>query len=116
MRTLFSIVVVLFCVALAACSGDGASRSSGAAPGTATSSASLPGDSATLTVQGLSCPLCASNVDKQLLKVPGVQDVSVDLGAGLVKVRFDPAAAPSEATLRKAVEDSGYTLAGIITP
>lgn len=116
MRTLFSIVLVSSCVALAACSGDGASRSSGTAPATASSAAALPGDSATLTVQGLSCPLCASNVDKQLLKVPGVQDVSVDLGAGLVKVRFDPATAPSEAVLRKAVEDSGYTLAGVTTP
>lgn len=116
MRALLSVVVVLSCAFMAACSGDGASRSSGAAPAAASSAEPLPGDSATLTVQGLSCPLCASNVDKQLLKVAGVRDVSVDLGAGLVKVRFDPATAPSEATLRKAVEDSGYTLAAVATP
>lgn len=115
MRVLLSIVLVSSCAVVAACSSDSASSSS-PAPVTASSAAPLPGESATLTVQGLSCPLCASNVDKQLLKVAGIQDVSVDLGAGLVKVRFDPAQAPSEATLRKAVEDSGYTLAGITTP
>lgn len=116
MRALLSIALVTSFVLVSACSGDGAARSSDAAPASVSNTAPLPGDSATLTVQGLSCPLCASNVDKQLLKVAGVQDVSVDLGAGLVKVRFDPARAPSEAILRKAVEDSGYTLAGITTP
>src|SRR5882724_8189072 len=41
---------------------------------------------ATLVVHGLSCPQCASNVDKQLLAVKGVQQVNVNLGTGQVVV------------------------------
>lgn len=99
-------------LSISACANSGASSSAASSE----EARPLPGASATLKVQGLSCPLCASNVDKQLLRVAGVSDVSVDLGEGIVKVRFDPDAPPSAAALRQAVEGSGFTLAGITTP
>lgn len=72
---------------------------------------------ATLVVHGMGCPLCANNVDKQLLKVAGVEKVNVDLGSGKVKVSFASGAArPGDDKLAKAVANSGYTLVRIQTP
>lgn len=111
MRTLILAVAIASTSLLLACSAGPEPAAQNDAPATP-----LPGSTATLQVQGLSCPLCASNVDKQLLKVAGVEKVDVDLGAGIVKVAFDASAAPSAADLRKAVEDSGYTLTSVTTP
>lgn len=73
--------------------------------------------SATLIIHGMGCPLCANNVDKQLLKVPGVERVNIDLGSGRVKVSFAPGTErPGDAKLAKAVANSGYTLVRIQTP
>jgi copper chaperone CopZ len=73
--------------------------------------------SATLIVHGMGCPLCANNVDKQLLKVPGVDAVNVDLGTGRVTVSFASGAPrPGDDRLAKAVANSGYTLVRIQTP
>ena len=72
---------------------------------------SLAGRSdATLVVQGLSCPLCAHNLDKLLLKVDGVQSAVVNLADGTVLVGFDSARPPEAAALAKAVADAGFTL------
>ncbi len=68
----------------------------------------------TLVVKGMSCPLCATNVDKQLMALPGVQSADVDLGTGEIAVRFGGFdAPPSESQLRQAIVDSGYTLESI---
>jgi len=72
--------------------------------------------SATLWVHGMSCPLCATNIDKQLSKVPGVKNVSVDLGSGRVVVDLKDQPKPSRAALSKAIRDSGFTLTRIETP
>ena len=73
----------------------------------------IVGTSATLVVHGMSCPLCANNVDKQLLTVQGVQSVSVDMGTGEVVVEIDPQAGVTTSQLAKAVDDSGFTLAEV---
>lgn len=68
-------------------------------------------DRVVLWVNGLGCPLCASNIDRQLARVDGVQSVSVDLGRGKVVLTLKPGAAhPSPARLGDAVEDAGFTL------
>ena len=74
------------------------------------------GTSATLYVKGMSCPLCANNIDKQLMKVPGVKHVSVDLGSGAVQAKFGPGKPPSERQLAQAIERSGFTLDRIDMP
>ncbi len=69
---------------------------------------------ATLVVKGMSCPNCATNVDKQLLALRGVSSAEVNLGTGEVVVGFSAfEEAPSDAALRGAIVDSGYTLGSI---
>ncbi len=77
----------------------------------------IEGEQATLTVYGLSCPKCATNIDRQLMSVPGVSDVSTGLSAGRVVVTFaSDAEAPSRRQLGEAVRNSGFTLRGIDVP
>ncbi len=76
----------------------------------------IAAQSATLIVQGMSCPLCATNVDKQLLAIRGVHSAVVDLGTGEVNVEFSNLVAhPTREQLEQAIIDSGYTLAEIKT-
>jgi copper chaperone CopZ len=76
----------------------------------AKSKAPITAGAATLWVNGLGCPLCASNLDKQLLRVRGVETVTIDMAAGTTRVAFEPNASVSPAQLGEAVEDAGFTL------
>jgi copper chaperone CopZ len=67
-------------------------------------------------VNGMGCPLCATNVDQQLKRVRGVESVKINLGTGIVSVSLDPERIPAEAELAKAVRDSGFTLVRIQMP
>jgi copper chaperone len=40
-----------------------------------------------LKVDGMTCGFCVASVTKALKRVPGVQDVEVDLGSGIARVR-----------------------------
>lgn len=71
---------------------------------------------ATLVVHGMSCPLCANNVDAQLMDIQGVRSVDLDMGSGEVKVSFEQGAAVTHAQLARAIERSGFTLVGLSTP
>lgn len=76
----------------------------------------IKADQVTLLVHGMSCPLCASNIDKQLLEVSGVSGVLVDMGTGEVKVSFAPKARVTRQQLENAVHKSGFTLAEVRVP
>ncbi len=77
----------------------------------AKSAAPIESDSAVLWVNGLGCPLCATNIDKQLERVRGVERVDVDLSNGKVTLKLKPGAAhPSPSVLGEAIEDAGFTL------
>jgi len=67
----------------------------------------------TLVVYGMSCPLCATNVDKQLLAIDGVSNVDVDLSSGNIDVALKDAPKPTTRQLAGAVERSGFTLMDI---
>lgn len=69
--------------------------------------------SATLVVHGMSCPLCANNVDKQLLDVAGVTEVLVDMGTGEVTLNLAPDVPVTRRQLVEAVDRSGFTLAEV---
>lgn len=71
---------------------------------------------ATLYVQGMSCPLCASNIDKQLLDLGGVEKVTVDLGTGQVQARLSRVNPPTREQLTRAIQRSGFTLDRIEMP
>ena len=73
-------------------------------------------DRATLRVEGLSCPACATNVDHQLKDVAGVRLVEVNLGDGTVALSLGGASRPSRADLARAIHDSGFTLRAIDVP
>jgi copper chaperone CopZ len=70
--------------------------------------------SATLIVNGMSCPLCSNNVDKQLLKIDGVTKAAVDLGSGKVRITLAAEKKVSKSQLEKAVDDAGYTLKQVL--
>ena len=62
--------------------------------------------SSTYAVKGMTCNHCASSVSAEVSKIEGVQDVSVDVAAGIVTVTSD-AQLPSTA-VNAAVEEAGY--------
>ena len=63
----------------------------------------------TYTVTGMSCEHCVNAVTGELSELPGVADVKVDLGTGVVTVTSD-APLPDDA-VRAAVDEAGYELA-----
>jgi len=66
-----------------------------------------------IQVMGMSCPKCVSNVDIQLMRVPGVNRAAIDISTGIVRVEFDPSRGITRAALAKAVDDSGLTVTSI---
>ena len=62
--------------------------------------------SLTFSVPDMTCAHCESAVSSELLAVPGVASVYVDLGTKLVFVRRE---ALDEAALRDAIDEAGYT-------
>ena len=69
---------------------------------------------ATIVIKGMACPFCTFNVERELLRVPGVKHVRVSLRQGIAYVVFSPAEVPTESQLRAAIKQAGFT-AGIIT-
>ena len=95
---------------------DATSESRPAASPSDFSTDPIQANSAMLLVYGMSCPLCATNVDQQLLAVPGVRQVNVDLSNGWVQVSFHPdSVKPSARELASAVVESGMTIVDINT-
>ena len=70
----------------------------------------VPVATRSLAVTGMSCDHCASAIRAEIGRLPGVTGVEVDVAAGTVRVSGDPL--PGDATLREAVEEAGYELAG----
>lgn len=107
-------LTIIFCAGALALSGCATSSStpSPESDDNAVEHAETPG--ATLMVKGMSCPNCATNIDKQLVALEGVTSARVDLGSGEVVVSFSAfAEPPSDDDLRRAIVDSGYTLDSI---
>jgi len=65
----------------------------------------------TYSVSGMTCDHCVSAVTTELSGLPGVQDVRVELAAGLVTVDSDVPL--SVGAVRDAVDEAGYELAGV---
>jgi copper chaperone CopZ len=78
--------------------------------------APIASDRVVLRVNGMSCPKCANNIDKQLAGLPGVSRSAIDMGAGEVTVYFGKGTHPSRAELRGAIERTGFTLVSINEP
>lgn len=65
-----------------------------------------------LPVTGMHCAACASFIERQLAKVPGVESAQVNYGTEKLKLTFDPAAAPL-GDLAEKVAEMGY---GLVLP
>ena len=62
----------------------------------------------TYEVQGMTCGHCVSSVSSELTKLPGVDDVAVDLDTGKVTVTSE---APLDLdAVRAAVDEAGFEL------
>jgi copper chaperone len=63
-----------------------------------------------LTVGGMSCEHCATAIRKEISALPGVSTVNVDVAGGTVTVSGEEL--PATDSLRAAVEEAGYQVAG----
>lgn len=64
-----------------------------------------------MTIEGMRCPHCSSNVEKALSAVSGVSAVTVDLAAKTAAM--EAAENVSDEELRKAVDDLGFQVVDI---
>lgn len=64
----------------------------------------------TYTVTGMTCGHCVSSVREEVSGIPGVTAVEVDLGSGKLDVTAESPV--SDDSIRAAVEEAGYQLAG----
>jgi copper chaperone len=64
----------------------------------------------TYKVAGMTCDHCARSVAREVAQVDGVDDVSVDLGTGVVTVTSS--ADLDVAVIGEAVDEAGYELVG----
>jgi P-type Cu+ transporter len=67
-------------------------------------------DDLTLDISGMTCASCAGHVEKALKELPGVEDVSVNLGLNTARVTYYPGAVTS-AAMKRAVREVGYEAA-----
>lgn len=61
-----------------------------------------------IKIQGMTCQHCVMSVTKTLGTLPGVKNLKVDLIKG--EAAFENTQNLSRDSLRKAVEDAGYTV------
>jgi copper chaperone CopZ len=66
-----------------------------------------------MTVNGLVCAFCAQGIEKKLKKFPAASEVVVSLEHKLVAVALKDGLDISDADLRKALTDAGYTVKSI---
>jgi mercuric ion binding protein len=76
-------------------------------------SASAQAATIEMNVNGLVCAFCAQGIEKQLRKFPATADVVVSLEQKLVAVRLKDGQDISDAELRRALTNAGYTVKAI---
>jgi copper chaperone CopZ len=64
----------------------------------------------TVLISGMSCGHCATSIREEISELPGVEAVEVDLSSGTVTI--DAANTVDAASIKTAVEEAGYRLAG----
>ena len=109
MRYAIMIPVLLF--GLAGCASNPATTQDTPHPETSNAqpASNDGGGVAVITAKGMSCPLCATNADRTLTRLPGVNWVNINLGTGHIEVGVDEANRPSETDLQSAINDAGFT-------
>ena len=67
-------------------------------------------DEVKITVEGMTCNLCAAGLERSLRRVEGVAAVKVVLASQVATIRLKPGVAVAPALLRGAVESAGQRL------
>jgi copper chaperone CopZ len=65
---------------------------------------------ADLDVRGMTCPFCAFGVEKKLGAIDGVQEVSILLDEGVIRLVFSRANEATAGDIQRAVEEAGFSL------
>lgn len=60
-------------------------------------------------VKGMSCPFCAYGLRKELLMIPGVKDLHVNLAKSQASVTVDPPAKVTDEQIRHAIREAGFS-------
>jgi len=71
---------------------------------------------ATIRVDGLSCPFCAYGLEKHLKKITGVEGIDINMKSGKAVVHLKPGTQVNDAALKEAVKKAGFTARGITRP
>ena len=66
-----------------------------------------------IEIMGLACPFCAFGMEKELKKVAGVDDVKIELKAGLAYISTPIEQKPTKERLEKIITDAGFTVGKI---
>jgi len=61
----------------------------------------------TIIVKGMTCGHCKAMVEKNLSKLPGIEEVAVDLATGKTTIKGNP----DEAAVREVIDDLGFSIA-----
>lgn len=64
-------------------------------------------------VNGLACPFCAYGLEKNLLELPGIMGLHIDLKGGFATFHVPSNRTPEAGKIKKIVEDAGFSLAGL---
>lgn len=64
---------------------------------------------ATIQINGMACPFCTYNIQRQIEALEGVQRVDVSLEKGQAYVTLSKRNPPTAEQLREAVESAGFT-------
>ncbi len=62
-----------------------------------------------MRVDGLACPYCAYGIEKKLNAIDGVENLDVDLNAGIVRVDVIEGVVLSETDMKQLFNDAGFT-------
>ena len=67
----------------------------------------------TVSVEGMTCNHCVSSVSTELLAIPGVVDVNVELAPeGASRVRITSEVALENSSVANAIKEAGYEMVG----
>ncbi len=105
------LVFVFMSAALTGCQSGSASTSQNVSAHPTNPAASFAVErTATIWVKGMTCPFCASNLETYIARIDGMERIDANLATGRVLVQVTSFDGDTESKLRKAVDDSGFTV------
>ena len=66
-----------------------------------------------IEIKGMACPYCAYGMEKELLKVTGVEKVEIELKEGLAYISTPIKQKPSKEQISTIIKDAGFTIGQI---